>query len=445
MLKWLLTGGAIPALLIGCGGFFTFYLRGGPLLHPVLMLRAVTQSAPNASGRQVSPFRALTLSLAGTLGVGNIVGVASAISLGGAGAILWMWISALFAMILKYAEILLGVSHRRKGRDGSFFGGAVYYIRDLIESLGLKKASAFFSISFACLLLLNSLSMGCIIQANAVSAALEGVWEIPALHTGLLLLILTLPVLLREGRYLFRVTELLVPIMTLGYVLLSAAALWIRRDGLPDAFGMILRDAFSPESGIGGVVGFLTSRAIQTGTMRGLLSNEAGCGTAPTAHASADAAGPSEQGVWGILEVFVDTILLCTATALVILLAYGDAIPRGVEGVMMTVQAYASILGGWSRHFFGGAVFCFGWATILCWGKYGLESLTALTVKKKWRSCYLLVFGVCAVAGATAAHEAIWGLADFAIAALTSINLCALIGLRREIRAETDRFLKRVK
>ena len=442
MLKWLLTGGLIPAALMGCGLFFLLYLRGRPLLCPVQMLRALSpKRLAGAEGRgRTSPFRAVTLALAGTLGVGNIVGVASAIRIGGPGAILWMWVSALFAMILKYAEILLAVAHRRTGNGGRFFGGAIYYLRDLLQKKRLHRLGAILPTVFALLLLLNSLSMGCVIQVNAVSGALHGIWGFPKWLCGLLLLLLTLPLLAGKGgggKAVCRVTELLVPVMTLGYVILSVAALIVRREALFEALASIFRDALQPTSGIGGVVGFLTSRALRVGTMRGLLSNEAGCGTAPTAHASADAKSPCAQGVWGIVEVFVDTVLLCTATALVILCS-GIPLSQGDGGVMMTVQAYGAILGGSAERFLGGAILCFGWATLLCWGDYGRESLLALRGGRRLYPLYALLFGLCTVAGAIVAPESVWGIADFAIAALTSINLCALLAMRREIRAETE-------
>lgn len=442
MLSWLLTGGLIPVALMGCGLFFLLYLRGRPLLCPVKMLRALSPREPKgrARGERTSPFRAVTLALAGTLGVGNIVGVASAIRIGGPGAILWMWVSALFAMLLKYAEILLAVAHRRTEGNGRFFGGAIYYLRDLLQKKRLRRLAVLLPTVFALLLLLNSLSMGCVIQVNAVSGALKGIWGVPTWCSGLLLLLLTLPLLLGggNGKAVCRVTELLVPVMTLGYVLLSAAALIVRREALGDALASIFNDALHPTSGVGGVVGFLTSRALRVGTMRGLLSNEAGCGTAPTAHASADAKSPCAQGVWGIVEVFVDTVLLCTATALVILCS-GIPLSQGDGGVMMTVQAYGAILGGFSERFLGGAILCFGWATLLCWGNYGRESLLALRGGKRLYPLYALLFGLCTVAGAIVAPESVWGIADFAIAALTSINLCALLAMRREIREETER------
>ena len=437
MIGWLLTGGAIPVLLTACGLFFLFYLRAQPLRSPKKMLVALRTENP-ADG--ISPFRALMLALAGTLGVGNIVGVANAVWIGGAGAILWMWVSALVAMILKYAEILLAIAHRRESRNG-FFGGAYYYIKDYFESHRCFRTAVAVSGIFALLMIVDALSMGCMIQVNAVCRTFEGVAEIPAWIMGAVLVAMTLPVIVRGAKGISALTEYLVPIMTAGYIILSVAVLILRRDALGDAFGAIFRGAFSVESMGGGVIGFLTSRALRTGTMRGLLSNEAGCGTAPTAHASASTQSPASQGVWGIVEVFVDTILLCTATALVILVSFPEVETFGGDGVMMTVRAYSTVLGGWSEWFFCAAILCFGYATLLCWANYGLEALHFLSRKKRWRYFYFVAFAVCIVAGAVSSTDPVWKIADFAIASLTTVNLLMLLLMRREIRDETKKWL----
>jgi AGCS family alanine or glycine:cation symporter len=426
----------IPILLICCGIFFLCYLRAYPLRSPRGMLRALRLPSEG----DVSPFRALMLALAGTLGVGNIVGVASAVAIGGAGSIFWMWVSALIAMVLKYAEILLAVSHRRADRKGGFFGGAYYYIKDHFESCGHFRLGAVLSAVFALLVVAVSLSMGCVVQGNAVARAVTGVTGLPTWICGGVLACLTLPVIARGSRGVSALTELLVPIMSAGYVILSAAVLITRREAVGDAFCAILRGAFSAEGMAGGAVGFLTSRALRVGTMRGLLSNEAGCGTAPTAHASACAKDPAAQGVWGILEVFVDTILLCTATALVILVSYPEVEMLGHDAVMMAIRAYSVVLGGWSEWFFCLAILCFGYATLLCWASYGQEALRYLSGRGFMRAGYVVLFGVLLWGGSLAAPDAIWDAADFSISALTTLNLAVLFLMRREVCDKTFSF-----
>lgn len=430
-LVWLLGGGAIPVLLTLAGVFFLLYLRGGPFRSPRRMLRALL----HRSGSGVSPFRAVTLALAGTLGVGNIVGVANALWLGGAGALFWMWVSALLAMLLKYAEILLAVAHRRTAPDGSHSGGAVQYIRDRFPS----RAGALLAALFGSLTVLDAISMGCVIQVNAVASALHGTLGVPLPAAGALLLLLALPVILRSSRAVSALTEYLVPIMSLGYLVLSVAVLVIRRDALGGALVSVFREAFHPASAAGGVLGFLTSRSLRIGTMRGLLSNEAGCGTAPTAHACAATDSPASQGVWGIFEVFADTILLCTVTALVILVSFPSVRAWGDDAVMMTISAYTGVLGPWAKWFFCAAVFCFGYATVICWAGYGREAIRSLTRRRLPLALYLLAFAVCIPVGAMLAPSAIWSAADFAIASMTAINLFVLLACRKEIRDETTR------
>lgn len=436
MVKWLLTGGLIPLLLMGEGVFFLFYLGFLPLRKPVGMLRSMMTPTDR---KGVSPFRAVMLALAGTLGVGNIVGVANALWIGGAGAIFWMWISALFAMILKYAEILLAVLHRREGKHG-FFGGAYYYIKDYFEAHRCKRIALILSSLFALLMIVDALCMGCVIQVNAVSSAFEGVMNLPTWISGALLLILTVPVLFKGSRGISSLTELLVPIMTAGYIILSAAVLILKRDALGEAFGSIFSQAFTGNGVAGGVVGFLTSRALRTGTMRGLLSNEGGCGTAPTAHACANTQSPAAQGIWGIFEVFVDTILLCTLTALVILVSYSEVDMLGHNSVMMTIRAYSAVLGGWAEYFFCVAIFCFGYATVLCWANYGAESLRFLTGKKRYRYLYFGAVGICVAMGSVVAPGSVWDIADFSIATLTFINIVMLFLMRKEIKRESKRW-----
>lgn len=433
MIKWILTGGLIPPLLLVCGVFFLFYLRGEPFRSPRRMLRAMRGGKEGG----VPPFRALSEALAGTLGVGNIVGVANAIAVGGAGAVYWMWVSAILASVLKYAEILLAVAHRREKRGGGYFGGAFFYIKDHFLSRGMKRTALALSATFACFMILNALSMGCVVQVRAVASAVQNALPIPAGGIAFSLLLLTVPFLLRGRGGISALTEYLVPIMTGGYLLLSLAVLILRRDAIGDAFSAILAGAFSTKGVVGGTLGFLTSRALRIGTMRGLLSNEAGCGTSPTAHAASDAHDPASQGVWGIFEVLVDTVLLCTVTALVILVNYGEVSMLSGDGMLMAIRAYSAALGGGSDVFFALSVFCFGYATLLCWGGYGLEALCFLSARSGWRYLYLLCFCGCTVMGVYVAPGAVWTASDFAITGLTSINLLTLLCMRREVRSHT--------
>ena len=437
MLAWInqyVLGAAVPILLMAAGVFYALRLRCFPLFRLGAMGRARTDRSATGG---VSPIRALSLALAGTLGVGNIVGVSAAIALGGFGSIFWMWVSALCAMLLKYAEIVLAMRYRHYDGEGKPHGSAMYYLRACFARMGMARLGGAIAAVFAVLCLLNAVSMGSVIQVNAVAGALEGVFGIPPLWTGTVLAVGIFFVIRRGSGGILGLTDRLVPLMTLGYLILSVAVLILRADRVPDAFGAILRDAFSVEATAGGVGGFFLSRRVRYGTMRGLISNEAGCGTAPAAHAVSACGVPAKQGVWGIVEVFVDTILLCTATALVILVAGEDAMLWGDNAVMMTIRAYSSVLGAWSEWFFCLALLCFGYATVLCCAGYGIESILFLSKKKRWRILYAGALAACILIGVFSAPDSIWGIADFAITALTTVNLYMLFAMRREIRRET--------
>lgn len=431
----ILTGGATPPFLMGAGVFFLCYLRLRPFRNGKRMFSALF----GRRGSVRSSRRALFLSLAGTLGVGNIVGVANAVAVGGAGAVFWMWVSALLAMVLKYAEIVLGVSHRRYSTERGFFGGAVYYIKD---RLGKGTLGTALPILFGVLLLCDAVTTGCAVQIGAVARAMEDGFGVPPLICGLAAGTVSLPLLCGGGRDIPILTEKLVPLMSVGYAILCAAVLILRRDALPEAIASIFRGAFTSDGGIGGIVGVLTSKCVRAGTMRGLLSNEAGCGTAPTAHAAADAESPAAQGVFGIAEVFVDTILLCTATALVILVGA----PTAGDGAVAV--AFEKILGAPAVGFFSVAVLCFGYATVLCKGSYGLQVLSFFCGERRGTVGYRIGKVLCLAAltagilwGAVGEPDFVWTAADLSMTGMVTINLAVLLLCRREIKKETERFV----
>ena len=430
-----------PIMLLLSGIFFSFRLGFFYIRHPVKILRSML-SRPKKSG--ISPFRAVTLALAGTLGVGNIAGVASSIAIGGFGSVFWMWVSALAAMVLKYAEIVLAISHRRI-KDGEYHGGASYYIEDFIKNklkIGSGKLIGGF---FAVLCIINAITMGGMIQSNAVSTAFDGVLNIPPWAVGAILALLCVIVISGNAKWVSAFSEKTVPFMTVGYILLSVAVLVARYKYIGDAFAVIFEDAFKLDSAAGGIIGFLVSRGLKAGTMRGLMSNEAGCGTAPTAHAAAECESPAAQGFWGIFEVFVDTILLCTLTALVIIVATlggGNILSFGDDPMMMAIKAYSSVLGTWSEYYMAVSVLLFAFATIVCWAHYGRESLSYLTKKRFPTVIYLAVFCIFIFLGAVSAPAWAWLAADLALGVMTIINLAVIVPQASEVKKETDRFFK---
>lgn len=429
-----------PLLLLSLGLFFSFYLKWFFLRRPIKTFGAMLKRERTGG---ISPFRAVSLALAGTLGVGNIAGVASSIAIGGYGSVFWMWVSALVAMVLKYAEIVLAIRHRRiDAESGEYHGGASYYISDFFASRGRAFAGKILGAVFAVLCIVNSLTMGCMIQSNAVSSSFAGVLSVSEWIVGAIIALLCIVVIVGNARWISGFCEKTVPLMTIGYILLSVAVIAARWESVPSAFGVIFEDAFSAQSVAGGVLGFLVSRGLKAGTMRGLMSNEAGCGTAPTAHAAANTSSAAKQGMWGIFEVFVDTILLCTLTAIVIILAGGEVLKFADDPMMMTVMSYSSILGEWSGYFMCISVLMFAFATIVCWAHYGKESLMYITKKRAAGAVYVIVFALCVFIGAVAAPKYSWLFADLSIGIMTVINLPILFSMRKEIKEETDSFLK---
>lgn len=429
-------GVGVPVLLIISGVFYCVRLRAFYFFHPIKSLKRMLLREKRGG---VSPLKALCLALAGTLGVGNMVGVASAISLGGCGAVFWMWVSALVAMSLKYAEIVLAMRHRRFDNEGKPHGAAMYYITDLF--LG-RTAGRILSVIFALLCLLNAVSMGGMIQIKAAADAANGVFGVPHILIGGGFAVTAFCAMWRGSNGILHFTEKLVPFMTVGFVVISLFVVFTDIDGAYSAIQEIFKNAFTIESGVSGVLGFLFSNALRYGTMRGILSNEAGCGTSPTAHAVSDCDVPAKQGLWGVLEVFVDTILLCTLTAIVIIMS-GNT--YGNDYMMMTVDAYSVAIGNVAGIFVAISVMLFGLATILCWGHYGMESVRYLSTKKGWGRVFIFVYCICVLWGSVLSGDMIWDMSDLAIGGMTFINLAVLLFMNREVVEETRAFWKNTK
>ena len=426
-------GVGVPITLILAGLFFCFKLKFFHFLHPIKVIKALK---PENSKNGVSSFGAMSLALAGTLGVGNMVGVASAIALGGFGAIFWMWVSAIVAMVLKYAEIVLAMRHRHFDGEGRPYGAAMYYISD---ALGKKRLGKAVASVFACLCIFNAVSMGGMIQVNSAANAVNGVFGIPPIIIGVIFALITVWTAIRGRDGILAVTEKLVPFMTVGFLLLSLAVIFIYPQKTLNAFSLIFQNAFNVKSGVSGVFGFLLSSSLRYGTMRGILSNEAGCGTAPAAHAVSSCKIPAKQGAWGIFEVFVDTILLCTLTAIVIIVGFDGVDPNG-DFMMMTVNAYTHLLGDFSGYFIALAVLLFGLATVLCWAHYGIVSVKYLTKRRLATPIFIVIYSAAVCIGAVISSKLIWDGADFSIGAMTLINVAILIKLSGEVKDETESY-----
>lgn len=427
-------GTTMVVLLLGAGIYLTiksgfFQLRGCGFIfkNTVGTLFKKPDERKNASG--ISPFQAVTTALAGTMGVGNIAGVATALVAGGAGAVFWMWISAFFGMMTKYAEIFLSVKYRRRDHFGNFYGGPMYYIED---GLGKKWLACLFALLCA----VCAACVGNLTQVNSVSTAMMSAFSIPLWVSGLVVAVCVALVVVGGVKRIASVTELVIPVISIIYIMIAAAFLFIQRNYIMSAFELIFQSAFSPGSAAGGIMGYGISRAIKFGLSRGVFTNEAGLGSAPIAHASANCKSPAHQAVWGIFEVFLDTIVVCTITALVLLTARGGMLWRGgLDGAPLTSTAFETAFPGFGAKFIALSIFFFAVSAILGWYYYGETALSYLFGKSRLALyIYRFLFLVFILPGAVGNMTLVWSLADVFTALMAIPNVVALFCLRREIK-----------
>ncbi|MBQ7670880.1 MAG: sodium:alanine symporter family protein [Clostridia bacterium] len=422
-----LSGMILPAVLIFVGVFLAAKFRFFFLIHPFKTMKRVGTAASSGG---TSPFKALTVALAGTLGVGNISGVATAITAGGPGAVFWMWASALTAMSVKYAEVYLAVKYRRAEVSGDkvrYRGGAYYYMKEGLAKFLGKRTSSVIAVFFACLLVSNSLLTGNIVQVNAASSVFDGV---PKIAVGAVIAVFALAVSAGGAKRVGDFTVRVIPFLTAVYVFLSLFIIISNIGKTGEVLRSIVDGAFSFRAAAGGAAGYGISRAVRFGVTRGVFSNEAGCGTAPTAHASADAKSPHDQGCLGIFEVFCDTIVMCTMTAFVILLSG----VTGVDGIPLSMKAYGAFFGKFGEIAIGVSVMIFAVATVICQGYYGLEAIESLGGKKKARAVYLAAAFGATLLGSVMSQSAVWQFADLEIAVMTVVNTLAVFILSDGVR-----------
>lgn len=410
-----------------------FLFFSGAVLTVILTANAIKEKGKRAldfkdtaHGRSAkkSPFGSLCLALAGTLGVGNISGVAAAISVGGAGAVFWMWVSALFCSALKYAEVLLAVRFRKKSADGSFEGGAHFYIKNGIGSGALAAL-------FCLLCVFSSYTVGNITQVNSAAQSLRFSLGVNEYICGAVCFLLIL-IFCRSGSAIYSFTLRLIPLLCLGYIAISLAVIFRNADMLGMAFSSIIDSAFTPQSGMGGLIGTVCGKAVRTGITRGVMSNEAGCGTAPIAHASAEVRSPSAQGILGVIEVLFDTLFLCTLTALVILVSEAP-LESGLSTVKV-ITSFASVLGEWVAIPISVAMLLFAVASAVGWSYYGRASLSYLGAGQGALSAYRISYAVCAFLGASFPEGVIWSLSDVSIYLMSLINTASVLLLARFLK-----------
>ncbi len=424
----------IPAmvLIIGVGlylscrtGFIQFRKFGTVWRNTLGKVFRKTEAGKGA----VTPFQAVCTALAATVGTGNIAGVAGAIAIGGPGAVFWMWVSACLGMCTKYSEVTLAVKYRQKNKHGDWVGGPMYFIQN-----GLGANWKWLAVIFSIFGLFTVFGTGNATQVNTIVTAInsalinfnvmDGANKTFNLVLGIILAIAVMIILLGGIKRIGRVTEKLVPFMALIYIVLGLGVVVINYKSVPAVFASIFTGAFNPSAVTGGVVGGMFV-VMQKGVARGIFSNEAGLGTASIAHASAEVDEPVQQGLFGVFEVFADTIVICTLTALVILCS-GVGVNYGVmAGAELTISGFTHTYGSWVSIFTAIALCCFAFSTILGWGLYGSRCCEYLFGEKVIKP-FMVIYALVAIIGATMDLGFLWDLAETFNGLMSIPNLIAV-------------------
>ena len=399
----------------------------------------------DASDGAMTPFQAVCTALAATVGTGNIAGVAGAIAIGGSGAVFWMWCSALLGMCTKFAEVTLAVHFRERNKNGELVGGPMYYIKN-----GLGSRWQFLAVLYSLFGVLTVFGTGNATQVNTIVTAIDsallatgsglnGILPPLNLIVGVVVAMMVAMVLLGGVKRIGSVTEKLVPFMALFYIVLALGVVALNYRRFPAVLASIVGGAFDPQAVTGGAIGsvFLS---MQKGVSRGIFSNEAGLGTGSIAHACADTHKPVKQGMFGIFEVFADTIVICTLTAMVILcsgvpVGYGSA-----AGAELTISGFTATYGGWSSIFTAVALCCFAFSTIIGWGLYGSRCIEFLFHTDKVVGPFLVVYSFVSILGATVDLGLLWSIADTFNGLMSIPNLIALLLLSGTVAKLTKEF-----
>ncbi|HLQ95931.1 MAG TPA: sodium:alanine symporter family protein [Pseudogracilibacillus sp.] len=428
----------VATLLILTGVTYTIRLKFFQFRYfPHVMKNTVgTMFKKNKKQGTITPFQAFSASLGTTAGATNIVGVAVAISLGGPGALFWMWMVALIGMATKYAEIILGLKYREQNEDDEWVGGAVYYIKKGLGWRPLAEAFAFF--------LMLEVFASTMVQSNSVATQLKSAFGLNQTIVGIVLAIIIGAIVIGGIKRVGSVTDKVVPFMIFTYILATGIVILWHIDQLPLAFGLIFKHAFTPVSASGGFAGAAIAGALRWGLARGLYSNEAGLGTAPFAHSAAQTDHPSKQAIWGILSVFMDTIVICSMTGLVVLTTGAwQQVGPGKASIMVDV-ALSTVVGDFYGSLFV-AVFLFLFVittimVLIFFGEKQVEYLFGLTASKISRFIYVIAIFIGAIGGL----QFIWEFLDILLAGVTLVNLVPLLLMNKEVKEITEDYVDRI-
>jgi len=443
LLVW---GTPMLVLIISVGVLFTFRLKFMQIFRlkeimnktffAIFKNKTVTKTKDKNS---ISQFQAISTSLAATIGTGSIAGVATAITIGGAGAIFWMWISAFFGMVTVYAENVLGIYFRKKNINKEWKGGAMYYIE-----YGLK--SKWLAVMFAIFCIFASFGMGNMAQSNSIAGALETTFFVTPKATGIATAVLVGIVIIGGIKRIGKVSEFLIPIISILYILASTAILFINIKTIPLVFESIIKQAFGIGAVAGGVSGSLMKNAISMGVKRGVFSNEAGLGSSVMVHSAAEVKEPVVQGMWGIFEVFIDTIVVCTLTAFAILssgvLGKTGADGSTLDGAPLVIKAFQKSLGNFSSPFISISVLIFAFATIIGWSYFGEKAMEYLFGGKAI-FLYKIIFIAVVYIGANLELTLVWDISDTFNGLMAIPNLIGIFLLSGTVVKITENYFRR--
>lgn len=423
-------------LILGIGLLLTVVTRCAQIRLLPTALKKFLQLPKEETSNGQSPFRALCTALAATVGTGNLAGVAGAIAIGGPGAVFWIWIGGILGMVTKFAEAVLAVHYRVSDKNGGYMGGPMYIITG-----GLPKKFHFLAYLYAFFGVIAAFGVGNATQINTVIGGIESVlyyigkeptvWMNIVL--GAIMAVIVAILFLGGAKRIGSAAETIIPFVSVLYVILGVSVLIIRFKAIPQIFGAIIEGAFDPAAVTGGMLGS-AAVTLRIGASRGVFTNEAGMGTAGIAHASANVCHPVEQGLMGIVEVFIDTIVICTITAFVILCS-GVPIVYGLDtGVLLTVQAFSNLYGGWVTLLLTATLCCFAFATVLGWGLYGARCAQFLFGNRAW-GVFAVIQAVTVLVGAVLETGTVWLFADIVNGLMVIPNLIALFMLLPKVHS----------
>lgn len=420
-------------LLVGTGIFLTYRLKGLQIrgLFYSLYLAFIKRKEDDQEKGDISHFQALMTALAATVGTGNIVGVAIAISTGGPGALFWMWITGIFGMATKYSEAVLAIKFREKDEFGTMSGGPMYYIS---KGLGWK----WLGVMFAVFASIAAFGIGNMVQSNSIAEAANGWIGIPNWVTGIILATFTAMVVLGGIKSIARITQIIVPLMIIVYITGASIILIMKITAIPKIFVLIFESAFTPTAAFGGFLGATVMHTIRMGVSKGVFSNESGLGSAPIAAAAAKTPNPVKQALVSMTQTFIDTLVVCTMTGLVILSS--GLWTSGHTGATLTSISFASFLpGGFGEFIVTISLIFFAYSTILGWCYYGEKSIEYLFSEKAVKA-YRIIFVIFVAVGTMLKLETVWRVSDIMNGLMAFPNLVGLIGLSSIIVYETNKY-----